>query len=66
MFEARLSHVETEKLSAECELQDLLQNNTALEADLTAVRIQLEEAQRRIDERECFVFHNLLEANLIT
>lgn len=52
-MEARLSHIEAERLNAECELQDLLQHNTVLDADLSTVRKQLEVAQRKIDEREC-------------
>ncbi|XP_047990893.1 huntingtin-interacting protein 1 isoform X4 [Leguminivora glycinivorella] len=51
LLEVRLGHTERERLSAECELQDLLQHNTVLEADLTAARIQLQEAQKEIEKQ---------------
>ncbi|CAK1580482.1 unnamed protein product [Parnassius mnemosyne] len=45
---ARLEHTETERLNAECELQDLLQQNTVLEADVASLKAQLQEAQMEI------------------
>ncbi|XP_063624207.1 huntingtin-interacting protein 1 isoform X2 [Cydia splendana] len=51
LLEVRLGHTERERLSAECELQDLLQHNTVLEADLTAARIRLQEAQAEIEKQ---------------
>ncbi|KAJ8722216.1 hypothetical protein PYW08_004618 [Mythimna loreyi] len=48
LLETRLGHTESKRLNAECELQDLLQHNTVLEADLTAVKRQLEEAQKAL------------------
>ncbi|XP_061716356.1 huntingtin-interacting protein 1 isoform X2 [Cydia pomonella] len=51
LLEVRLGHTERERLSAECELQDLLQHNTVLEADLTAARIQLQEAQAELEKQ---------------
>ncbi|XP_075978441.1 huntingtin interacting protein 1 isoform X2 [Anticarsia gemmatalis] len=51
MLENRLEHVETKRLNAECELQDLLQHNTVLEADLAAVKKQLEDAQKALDKQ---------------
>ncbi|XP_013145195.1 PREDICTED: huntingtin-interacting protein 1 isoform X2 [Papilio polytes] len=48
MICARLEHTETERLNAECELQDLLQHNTVLEADVASLKAQLEEAQSEI------------------
>ncbi|KAI8436986.1 hypothetical protein MSG28_010389, partial [Choristoneura fumiferana] len=51
LLEVRLGHTERERLSAECELQDLLQHNTVLEADLTAAKIQLQEAQAELEKQ---------------
>lgn len=51
MLETRLEHTESKRLNAECELQDLLQHNTVLEADLATVKIQLEEAQKALQKR---------------
>ncbi|KAJ0176494.1 hypothetical protein K1T71_007673 [Dendrolimus kikuchii] len=51
LLEARLEHTESERLNAECELQDLLQHNTVLEADVVALRKQLEEAQRELEKQ---------------
>ncbi|XP_068633552.1 huntingtin-interacting protein 1 [Battus philenor] len=48
MVSARLEHTETERLNAECELQDLLQHNTVLEADVASMRAQLQEAKAEI------------------
>ncbi|CAH2048721.1 unnamed protein product, partial [Iphiclides podalirius] len=45
---ARLEHTETERLNAECELQDLLQHNTVLEADVASLKAQLQDAQAEI------------------
>ncbi|XP_041979253.1 huntingtin-interacting protein 1-related protein isoform X2 [Aricia agestis] len=50
-LEARLLHTESERLNAECELQDLLQQNTILEADMAALKIQLEEANAEIKKK---------------
>lgn len=51
MLETRLGHAESKRLNAECELQDLLQHNTVLEADLAALKRQLEEAQKALQNR---------------
>ncbi|CAG5045166.1 unnamed protein product [Parnassius apollo] len=48
MINARLEHTETERLTAECELQDLLQQNTVLEADVASLKAHLQEAQVEI------------------
>ncbi|KPI95664.1 Huntingtin-interacting protein 1 [Papilio xuthus] len=53
MICARLEHTETERLNAECELQDLLQHNTVLEADVASLKAQLEEAQSEIKRQRC-------------
>ncbi|XP_022837807.1 huntingtin-interacting protein 1 isoform X5 [Spodoptera litura] len=51
LLETRLGHAESKRLNAECELQDLLQHNTVLEADLAAVKRQLEEAQKALQNQ---------------
>ncbi|XP_026739125.1 huntington interacting protein related 1 isoform X2 [Trichoplusia ni] len=51
LLETRLEHTESKRLNAECELQDLLQHNTVLEADLATVKIQLEEAQKALQKQ---------------
>ncbi|CAH0715383.1 unnamed protein product, partial [Brenthis ino] len=51
LLEARLEHTENERLNAECELQDLLQQNTILEADMGSLKIQLEEANVTIKKQ---------------
>ncbi|XP_046965545.1 huntingtin-interacting protein 1 isoform X4 [Vanessa cardui] len=51
LIEARLEHTESERLNAECELQDLLQQNTILEADMGSLKIQLEEAKQAIKKQ---------------
>ncbi|XP_045498080.1 huntingtin-interacting protein 1 isoform X3 [Colias croceus] len=51
LMEARLMHTEQGRLNAECELQDLLQQNTVLEADMASLKIQLEEAHREIKKQ---------------
>ncbi|XP_038220524.1 huntingtin-interacting protein 1 isoform X2 [Zerene cesonia] len=51
LVEARLMHIEQGRLNAECELQDLLQQNTVLEADMASLKIQLEEAHREIKKQ---------------
>ncbi|XP_072949419.1 huntingtin-interacting protein 1 isoform X1 [Epargyreus clarus] len=51
MVVARLEHAEESRLTAECELQDLLQNNTALESDCAALKIQLEEARMELKKQ---------------
>ncbi|KAH9627902.1 hypothetical protein HF086_015346 [Spodoptera exigua] len=51
LLETRLGHAESKRLNAECELQDLLQHNTVLEADLAAVKRQLEEAQQALQNQ---------------
>ncbi|XP_039752919.1 huntingtin-interacting protein 1 isoform X3 [Pararge aegeria] len=51
LTEARLEHTETERLTAECELQDLLQQNTVLEADMASLKIQLDEANALIKKQ---------------
>lgn len=56
-------HTEDGRLNAECELQDLLQHNTVLEADLASFKIQLEEAQREIKKRKFKKY--LIETRLI-
>lgn len=53
MLEGRLQHAEGKRLNAECELQDLLQHNTILEADVAALRKQLEEAKVQLEKRKC-------------
>ncbi|XP_047029734.1 huntingtin-interacting protein 1 isoform X3 [Helicoverpa zea] len=52
LLETRLGHAESKRLNAECELQDLLQHNTVLEADLSAVKRQLAEAQKALEEQK--------------
>lgn len=39
-------------MNAECELQDLLQQNTVLEADMASLKIQLDEANALIKKRK--------------
>ncbi|XP_037868336.1 huntingtin-interacting protein 1 isoform X6 [Bombyx mori] len=51
LSEARIEHVEHMRLNAECELQDLLQNNSVLEADVAALKRQLDEAQRELEKQ---------------
>ncbi|XP_045772399.1 huntingtin-interacting protein 1-related protein isoform X2 [Maniola jurtina] len=51
LTEARLKHTESERLTAECELQDLLQHNTVLEADMASLKIQLDEANALIKKQ---------------
>ncbi|XP_050557868.1 huntingtin-interacting protein 1 isoform X5 [Spodoptera frugiperda] len=51
LLETRLGHAESKRLNAECELQDLLQHNTVLEADLAALKRQLEEAQKALQNQ---------------
>ncbi|XP_026499773.2 huntingtin-interacting protein 1 isoform X4 [Vanessa tameamea] len=51
LIEARLEHTENERLNAECELQDLLQQNTILEADMGSLKIQLEEAKLAVKKQ---------------
>ncbi|XP_047533561.1 huntingtin-interacting protein 1-related protein isoform X1 [Vanessa atalanta] len=51
LIEARLEHTESERLNAECELQDLLQQNTILEADMGSLKIQLEEAKQAVKKQ---------------
>ncbi|XP_050351090.1 huntingtin-interacting protein 1 isoform X2 [Nymphalis io] len=53
LIEARLEHAESERLNAECELQDLLQQNTILEADMGSLKIQLEEAHQAVKKQTC-------------
>ncbi|XP_048478742.1 huntingtin-interacting protein 1-related protein isoform X2 [Plutella xylostella] len=48
LLETRLGHVEAEKLSAECELQDLLQGSTALEERVGELTRQLVDAQAEV------------------
>lgn len=52
MLATRLEHVEKEKLNAECELQDLLQHNTVLEDNVAALKKELEDARKEIQDRE--------------
>ncbi|XP_049873151.1 huntingtin-interacting protein 1 isoform X4 [Pectinophora gossypiella] len=47
-LEVRLQHAEGSRLNAECELQDLLQHNSVLEADLAAAKKQLEETKMEL------------------
>ncbi|KPJ08588.1 Huntingtin-interacting protein 1 [Papilio machaon] len=64
MICARLEHTETERLNAECELQDLLQHNTVLEADVASLKAQLEEAQSDIKQQRSRVLSCAGEAAL--
>ncbi|XP_045516609.1 huntingtin-interacting protein 1 isoform X1 [Pieris brassicae] len=64
LVEARLMHTEEGRLNAECELQDLLQHNTVLEADLASLKIQLEEAQREIKKQNAKIIGCAGEAAL--
>ncbi|XP_053609904.1 huntingtin-interacting protein 1 isoform X4 [Plodia interpunctella] len=49
LMEARLEHTESKRMSIECELQDLLQHNSVLEADVSILKKQLEDAQRQLE-----------------
>ncbi|XP_060803446.1 huntingtin-interacting protein 1 [Amyelois transitella] len=49
LMEARLGHTESERMTVECELQDLLQHNSVLEADVSNLKKQLEDAQRLLE-----------------
>lgn len=51
MLESKIELVESKRLNAECELQDLLQHNTVLEADLAAVKKQLQDAKKALEKR---------------
>ncbi|CAK1551233.1 unnamed protein product [Leptosia nina] len=64
LMEARLMHIEEGRLNAECELQDLLQHNTVLEADLASLKIQLEEAQLEIKKQNAKILSCASEAAL--
>ncbi|VVC97514.1 unnamed protein product, partial [Leptidea sinapis] len=64
LLEARLEHTEEGRLNAECELQDLLQQNTVLEADLATLKIQLEEAQNEIKKQSSKILSCAGEAAL--
>ncbi|XP_031766263.2 huntingtin-interacting protein 1 isoform X2 [Galleria mellonella] len=64
MLIARLEQSDTKRLNVECELQDLLQHNTVLEADLTAVKMQLEEARRELETQKSKVVQCAGEAAL--
>lgn len=55
-----MSHTESERLNAECELQDLLQHSNVLETDLAAVRRQLEEAQKELEKGQLIINANYL------
>lgn len=52
MLEAKVETAESKRLNAECELQDLLQHNTVLEADVLALKKQLEEAKTQLEKRK--------------
>lgn len=52
MLQARLEQTDNKRLNAECELQDLLQHNQVLEADLGALKKQLEDTQRMVEKRK--------------
>ncbi|KAM3965121.1 huntingtin interacting protein 1 isoform 1-T1 [Aphomia sociella] len=64
MLEARLEHTESKRLNVECELQDLLQHNTVLEADLMAVKKQLDEARKELETQKANVVKYAGEAAL--
>ncbi|XP_059052001.1 huntingtin-interacting protein 1 [Achroia grisella] len=64
MLEVRLQHSDTKRLNVESELQDLLQHNTVLEADLTAVKMQLEEARKELETQKSKVVQCAGEAAL--
>ncbi|KAL4719384.1 hypothetical protein ACJJTC_014820, partial [Scirpophaga incertulas] len=51
-LESRLEIVDNRRLNAESELQDILQQNTVLEADIATLRIQLEEAKKDLETRK--------------
>ncbi|CAG9786866.1 unnamed protein product [Diatraea saccharalis] len=50
-LEAKLNIADNRRLNAESELQDLLQQNSVLEADLATLKIQLEEAKKEIEKQ---------------
>ncbi|CAG9561748.1 unnamed protein product [Danaus chrysippus] len=64
LTEARLEHTESERLTAECELQDLLQQNTIMEADLMALKIQLDEKDQLIKKQASKILACATEAAL--
>ncbi|XP_061383587.1 huntingtin-interacting protein 1 isoform X1 [Danaus plexippus] len=64
LTEARLEHTESERLTAECELQDLLQQNTIMEADLMSLKIQLDEKDQLIKKQASKILACATEAAL--
>lgn len=56
MLQARLEQTDNKRLNAECELQDLLQHNQVLEADLGALKKQLEDTQKMLEQRKLYEF----------
>lgn len=64
MLESRLERTDRERLNAECELQDLLQHNTVLEADLAAAKRQLEEARLEMEKRKFYITYIIDETGL--
>lgn len=53
-MQTRLEHTDSKRLNAECELQDLLQHNQVLEADLGALKKQLADTQKMLEQRKFF------------
>lgn len=51
MLETKVELSETKRMNAECELQDLLQHNTVLEADLSTAKKQLEETRKAMEKQ---------------
>ncbi|XP_037294301.1 huntingtin-interacting protein 1 isoform X2 [Manduca sexta] len=51
LMESRFERAEEKRLNAESELQDLLQHNSVLEADLVDVKRQLLEAQEQLEKQ---------------
>jgi hypothetical protein len=51
-LEAKLEISDNKRLTAESELQDLLQQNTVLEADIATLKIQLEETKKELENRK--------------
>ncbi|XP_026327310.1 huntingtin-interacting protein 1-related protein isoform X2 [Hyposmocoma kahamanoa] len=51
MLQVRLEQTDNKRLNAECELQDLLQHNQVLEADLGVLRKQLEDTQKMLEQQ---------------